>query len=95
MGFPDGSHSKEVACNAGNPDSIPGLRRSFDSKGMATYSSILAWRMPWTVAHQAPLSMGSQSQSWLSTYNLYIDQNFGMKQGRILTIGLQVLASLA
>ena len=27
-------------------------------KGMATQSSILAWRIPWTVAHQAPLSMG-------------------------------------
>ena len=29
-------------------------------KEMATYSSILAWRIPWTVACQAPLSMGSQ-----------------------------------
>ena len=27
-------------------------------KGKATHSSILAWRIPWTVAHQAPLSMG-------------------------------------
>ena len=24
-------------------------------KGKATHSSILAWRIPWTVAHQAPL----------------------------------------
>ena len=29
-------------------------------KGMATQSSILAWEIPWTVAHEAPLSMGSQ-----------------------------------
>ena len=29
-------------------------------KGKATHSSILAWRIPWTVACQAPLSMGSQ-----------------------------------
>ena len=29
-------------------------------KGMATHSTILAWRIPWTVALQAPLSMGSQ-----------------------------------
>ena len=29
-------------------------------KEMATHSSILAWRIPWTVACQAPLSMGSQ-----------------------------------
>ena len=25
---------------------------------MATHSSIFAWEIPWTVAHQAPLSMG-------------------------------------
>ena len=29
-------------------------------KEMATRSSILAWRIPWTVACQAPLSMGLQ-----------------------------------
>ena len=29
-------------------------------KEMATHSSILAWRIPWTVACQAPLSMRSQ-----------------------------------
>ena len=28
MGFPDGSISKESACNAGDPGSIPGLGRS-------------------------------------------------------------------
>ena len=29
-------------------------------KEMATHSSILAWKIPWTVAYQAPLFMGSQ-----------------------------------
>ena len=29
MGFPCGSDSKESACNAGDPDLIPGLGRSF------------------------------------------------------------------
>ena len=29
-------------------------------EGMATHSSILAWRIPWTVARQAPLFMGCQ-----------------------------------
>ena len=29
-------------------------------KGTATHSGILAWKIPWTVARQAPLSMGSQ-----------------------------------
>ena len=28
--------------------------------GMATHSNILAWKIPWTVAYQAPLSMGSK-----------------------------------
>ena len=27
---------------------------------MATHSSILAWKTPWTVAYQAPQSMGLQ-----------------------------------
>ena len=29
-------------------------------KEMATHSTILAWRIPWTVACQAPLFLGSQ-----------------------------------
>ena len=29
-------------------------------EGMATHSSILAWRIPWTVSRQAPLFMGCQ-----------------------------------
>ena len=28
MGFPNGSVGKESACNAGEPGSVPGLRRS-------------------------------------------------------------------
>ena len=45
--FPIGSDSKEFACNTGDPCLIPGLGRSLE-KGMATHSSILAWRIPWT-----------------------------------------------
>ena len=33
--------------NAGDAGSIPGSGRSLE-KGMATYSSVLAWRIPWT-----------------------------------------------
>ena len=33
-------------------------------KEMATHSSILAWKIPWTVAHQAPLSMGFSRQEY-------------------------------
>ena len=40
MGFPAGSDGKESACNAGEPDSIPGQEDPLE-KGMATPSSIL------------------------------------------------------
>ena len=45
--FTGGSDGKETACNAGDPGLIPGSGR-FLQKGMATYPSILAWRIPWT-----------------------------------------------
>ena len=47
-GFPGSSAGKESAYNAGDPSSIPGLGRS-PGEGMATHSSILAWRIPWTI----------------------------------------------
>ena len=37
----------ESACNAGDLDLIPGSEDPLE-KGMATHSSILAWRIPWT-----------------------------------------------
>ena len=46
-GLLGGSDGKESACNAGHPGSIPRLGRSLE-KGLATHSSILAWRIPWT-----------------------------------------------
>ena len=47
MGFPRGLNSKESACSIGDLGSIPGSGRS-PEKEMATHSSILAWRIPWT-----------------------------------------------
>ena len=35
-------------------------------KGLATYSSILAWRISWTEEHEGLESMGSQSRLRLS-----------------------------
>ena len=43
---PGGSDGKESAHNAGEPGSIP--REDPLKKRMATHSSILAWRIPWT-----------------------------------------------
>ena len=47
QGFPGISDGRESACNAGDPGSIPESGRS-PGMGMATHSSILAWRIPWT-----------------------------------------------
>ena len=99
MGFPGSSAGKESACNAGDPSSIPRLRKSpgeeigyplqyswvslvaqtvknphamletevqslsqEDSleKEMATHSSILSWRIPWTEEPGGLPSMGLQ-----------------------------------
>ena len=55
-GFPSSSDGKESAYNAGDLGSITGSGRSqeipyflsFLEKEVATHSSILAWRIPWT-----------------------------------------------
>ena len=47
MGLPAGSDGKESACNTGDQGLIPGSGRALE-KGMATHSSILVWRIPWT-----------------------------------------------
>ena len=44
----DSSAGKESPCNAGDLGLIPGLGRPLQ-EGEATHSSILAWRIPWTV----------------------------------------------
>ena len=44
---PGGSDNEASACNAGSLGSVPGSGRSLKT-AMATHSSILAWRIPWT-----------------------------------------------
>ena len=56
--FPGGSGGKESACHAGDPGSIPGWKDSLE-KGMATHSSNLTWRIPWT---EEPGGLQSMSQ---------------------------------
>ena len=59
LDFPGGSAGKESACNEGDLGSIPGLRRPL-GEGMATPSSIPAWRIPWTEEFGGLQSMGLQ-----------------------------------
>ena len=47
MGFPGASDSKGVTFSAGDLGVIPGWEDPLE-EGMATHSSILAWRSPWT-----------------------------------------------
>ena len=44
--FPGGSAGKEAACNVGDLGWEDALE-----KGKAIHSSILAWKIPWTVVH--------------------------------------------
>ena len=46
-GFPGGSVIKNPPANAGNVHTIPGWEDPLEEE-MATHSSILAWRIPWT-----------------------------------------------
>ena len=50
---------KNPPASAGDAGSIPGLGRS-PGEGMATHSSILAWRIPWTEELGYIQSMGLQ-----------------------------------
>ena len=45
--FPGGSVIKNLPANSGNSGLIPGSGRS-PGEEMASHSSILAWRIPWT-----------------------------------------------
>ena len=60
-----GSEGKESACSPGDPGLIPRLGRS-PGEEMATHSSILAWRIPWTEEPSGLQSMGLQSWTQLS-----------------------------
>ena len=59
ISFPVGSVGKEAACNVGDLGLIPGWGRPLE-KEMATHSSTLAWRIPWTEEPGGLQSMGSQ-----------------------------------
>ena len=68
LGFPGGSDSKESTCKVGDFYSIPGSGRCLE-KGMATHTSTLGWRIPWTEVLGGLQSIGvAKSQTQLSDY---------------------------
>ena len=59
MDFPGNSVVSSLPASAGDTGSIPGSGISLE-KRMATHSSILAWRIPWTEEPGGLNSMGLQ-----------------------------------
>ena len=66
---PGGSDGNEPVCKAGGLGSIPGSGRS--QKGMATHSSIFAWRIPWTEEPGGYSPWGSQRVGHDGTTNTH------------------------
>ena len=60
VGFPGGSDGKESACSAGDWGLITGWEDPVE-EGMATHSSVLAWRIPMTEEPGGLQSMGWQT----------------------------------
>ena len=82
-GYPCGSERNESACNAEDACSIPGSERS-PGEGMATHSSILAWRI-----HEQRSRVGSLSRVLLfvtprTDSNLPGSSIHGIFQARLL-----------
>ena len=72
MSFPGGSEVKASACNAGDPVWSLGWEDPLE-KEMATHSSILAWRIPWTEEPGGLQFTGSQrvGHDWATSLSLY------------------------
>ena len=73
LGFPGGTSGKEPACQCRRHESwVWSLSRGDPlEKGMATHSSILAWRIPWTEEPDGLQAMGSQSRTQLSDFHFH------------------------
>ena len=65
-GGSDACHAGDLGLTAGSEDPL--------EKGMATHSSILAWRIPRTEQPGELQSMESQSQTQLSNYHISVSQ---------------------
>ena len=71
MGFSGGSGVKDLSANAVDACSILGLGRSLDEE-MASHSSILAWRIPWTKEPGGPWVNGVMKRHNWATEHAYV-----------------------
>ena len=73
---------KKPPANAGDADLIPGSGRS-PEEGMATHSSILAWRVPWTEEPGGLQSVVTQSWTQMKQLSMRTTLNLGTKVYKI------------
>ena len=87
MGFPGGSDGKASACSAGDLGLILGLGRSLE-KEMATHSSTLAWKIPWTEEPGRLQTMGSQRvrHDWVIPYGPHKFRYFPKANGEFMDL---------
>ena len=86
LGFPGGSDSKVSACNAG--DMVWSMdQEDLLEKEMATHSSILAWRIPWTEEPGKLQYMGSQRvrHDWTTNITLLLHYIYNCLHGVFIT----------
>ena len=68
LGFPGGSVAKEISLQCRRPRFSPWVQKVPWREGMATYSSVLAWSIPWAEEPGGLQSMSSQeNQAQLSS----------------------------
>ena len=79
-GFPSSSEGKEYSCQCRRPEFNPWV-----GKGMATHSSIPAWRILWTEEPSKQQSMGLQrtGHEW---WQLYLNKAGRKKMGDIIVL---------
>ena len=94
MGFPGGSEGKASVCNAEDLGLIPGSGRS-PGEGMATHSSILAWRILWTEKPGGLQSTGSRRVGTSLSLSFTFYGN-GSRAGLLIRLGcVQVCSPLS
>ena len=83
-GFPGGAEVKASLSNAGDLGLIPGSGRSLE-KEMATHSSILAWRIPWTE------ELGGLQSTGRKESHAYIKEKNSGNCSSLKTISIRIL----